>query len=323
MVNHFASLLSNLDLSSTMGDRDEYLLAGGSLDTAEFFLVTRGGDRIYLSGAVEQESIKSYSALTYKYYIPLELPPELENFRSLLFAERGAKYYQQFLLYCYLRLLAATNLKDYVKVYDKRITYDLEEFSEYFRSSRLSPTTTNDTRFKLLVHGNMPTDDSSESFANHVVVGQLHNTSAISIYSVTQAEYYKPGKFASKRIDGMSVELLDFIDPSNPRVTKPIALSDTGLSISLTGPLDQLTSTANKVWTFSTEAPFIFDFPAKLALIKNSDRKVDAMLSYSKDSVNPAFEYIWRAHPNSIYALAGLLLAYVERVNLVWETRRT
>ena len=323
MVNHFASLLCNLNLSYLDIERDEYLLAGDSPDSPDFFLVTQGGYYIYLDGSVAQEASKSYSVLTNRNYNPIELPPELGNFHSLLFSEKGSKYYQQFLLYCYLRVVAATNLKDHVKTFDNRITYNLEEFSEYFRSPRLSPTTTNDINFKLLVSGGMDTSEGTESFSNHIAISQLQNTSKVAIYSITQREYYRPGEFSSKTLTGMEVNLSEFIDPARPQVTKPIALSDTGLTISITGPFDRFTDTPGKVWTFSTEAPFVFDFSSKLALIKNSDSKVDEMLNYAKDITNPVFENIWRSHHNSVYSLAGLLVAYVERMNLIWETRRT
>jgi hypothetical protein len=121
----------------------------------------------------------------------------------------------------------------------------------------------------------------------------------------------------------MEIDLSQYIDPLRPTVTKPIALSDTGLSITLTGPFNQFALTSGKVWTFSAEAPFIFDYSSKLALINSSTQKVDDMLNYAKDIANPVFENIWRGHHNSVYKLAGLLVAYVERMNFVWETKRT
>jgi hypothetical protein len=324
MVNHFASLLVNFNLSYLEAERDEYLLAGDNLDIPDFLLVTQGGDYLYISGATsQQETRRDYSALTNKDYSPMVLPEALENFHNILYPEKSSKYYKQFLLYSYLRLINATSLKDQVKVYDKRITYDLEEFSEYFRSPRLSPTNTNDLNFKLLVSGDMTTSDFTQAFSNHIIVSQIGQTGTISIYSITQGEYYTPGEPPSSRLAGMEIELSQYIDPLKPTITRPIALSDTGLSIILTGPFDRFSSTSGKAWAFSAEAPFIFDYNSKLALINNSDQKIDAMLNYAKNISNPVFENIWRGHYNSVYKLAGLLAAYVERMNFVWETRRT
>jgi hypothetical protein len=324
MVNHFASLLVNFNLSYLESERDEYLLGGNAVDVSDFLLVTQGGYYLYINGAVsQQDARKDYSALTNKDYSPMNLPDALETFHSILYPEKSSKYYKQFLLYSYLRLIDATNLREQVKAYDKRITYDLEEFSEYFRSPRLSPTTTNDLSFKLLVSGDMVTNEFTEAFSNHIVVSQIGQTGAISIYSITQREYYKPGVPSSSKLTGMDVDISQFIDPTKPTVTRPIALSETGLSIILTGPFDQFSQTLGKVWTFSAEAPFVFDYSSKLALIDNSDQKIDTMLNYARDISNPVFENIWRGHHNSVYRLAGLLVAYVERMNFVWETKRT
>jgi len=63
----------------------------------------------------------------------------------------------------------------------------------------------------------------------------------------------------------------------------------------------------------------VFDFNAKLNELLLNSLAVDDMLNYSKELCSTTYENLWRTHYNVVYKFVGLLLAYVERVNLVWQ----
>jgi hypothetical protein len=86
--------------------------------------------------------------------------------------------------------------------------------------------------------------------------------------------------------------------------------------------VDFLTA-GNKIWSFSTNIPPKFDLIGKIKEIDSRDYVVDNMLSFHKDGCDVNHENIWRQHYNDVYRFAGLLLAYVERVNLVCQRRLT
>jgi hypothetical protein len=86
--------------------------------------------------------------------------------------------------------------------------------------------------------------------------------------------------------------------------------------------VDFLTA-GNKIWSFSSNVPPRFDLLSKIKEIDARDYVVDNMLNFNKDHCDISYENIWRQHYNDIYRFAGLLLAYVERVNLVCQKRLT
>jgi hypothetical protein len=79
---------------------------------------------------------------------------------------------------------------------------------------------------------------------------------------------------------------------------------------------------SNKFWSFSYNAPPKFDMIEKIKDVERRRQIVDDMLVFSKDIASSTYENIWRMHYNDVYRFAGLLLAYVERVNFVWSQNR-
>jgi hypothetical protein len=77
----------------------------------------------------------------------------------------------------------------------------------------------------------------------------------------------------------------------------------------------------NKTWVFAYNAPTKFDILSKFKEVSQRDQIIDDMLDFSKELCERTYENIWKTHYNDIYRFAGLLLAYVERVNLVWLNR--
>ena len=96
---------------------------------------------------------------------------------------------------------------------------------------------------------------------------------------------------------------------------------------SITGPFQggdiDFSTTSTKTWSFTVETPFNFNFSSKFDELETSYQAVDDMFLKYRESSNVSYEHLWRQHFNSVYRFAGLLLAYVERVNQVWQSEAT
>ena len=320
MVNHFASLLGNIDLATltplsvaavlgdTAPDPDVELSEDGTIPIAM-------GD-IYTA----LRYAKLESPLIWKDYAPIVLPAELLNFYNLIFPKFTSNYYKHFLLYSYLRIIASTPLAKDVLKYDSRLTYNLEEMQDYFRFYRTSDPVSSDSNFKLYLSGKLKSDETLDYYLNNFVIRQVHNTSSVFIFSTTQGKYYKPGQVATAHAENMSIPLV-----LNPAKTEsiPINIGNTGLSFFIVGPFEEptigFTAKENRLWSFTAEAPFLFDFNNILSQLESREAIVSSMLSYNRESFDYNYESIWNTHYNSIHRFAGLLMAYVTRVNSIWQ----
>jgi hypothetical protein len=115
---------------------------------------------------------------------------------------------------------------------------------------------------------------------------------------------------------------------SNPTISRSIAIGETGLKFNITGPFTAeapkgFLTTGNRTWAFSAEAPFTFDFSAKMKELTANYQIVENMLAYGEELCNLSYSRMWHMHYNDTYRLAALLLAYVERVDFVWQKRLT
>lgn len=370
MVNHFASLLYNKSASKIKGAIRNFSLAASEGKTLQG---SEDGIGLITSDFFTTTSIHSnLNTFISRDYSEVELPLELNSFYNLLFNTAASDYYSKFTLYNYLKAVASTSLADRVKNIDSRITYDLDTISEYFSTNRMSETRTSDPRFKLIVSGVPISDEKANGSINDYAIIQQGNSANILAFSVTQKEYYAPGKSPAKRPAGMSIPIT--LNTANKAISKPVELTGTGLIISISGPmlatipaewvstnsykkgdnvlygvktytsktvhvnsvppnLDNLNwleyklvdflTAGNKLWSFSTNVPPKFDLIDKIKEIEAKEYVVDEMLNFYKNDCDINHENIWRQHYNDIYRFAGLLLAYVERVNLVCQRRLT
>jgi hypothetical protein len=316
MVNHFASLLANLDMVNSSIAFQHYTLS--TSHTGQGLILSTGNPL----GIEELEGVpsinKDYSVLINKDYNPIILPAELQQFYNIIFHASASKHYKQFLLYCYLRLIAATDRAADVKTYDNRISYVLDDLVDFFHTPRLLVVQNPQEPFQLLVSGNFSTSTDVKSGVNHFAVRQVGNSSNILIYSLTDHLYVKQGETAS--MDPVNMEIaLDFIG----NVSAPVTIGGTGLSITLAGDFNTFNNTANKLWFFSAEAPLKFDLLGIVSELEACQEVVSNMLGFGRDHCNISYENMWNQHFNIVYRFAGLLLAYVERVHNVWRMTLT
>jgi hypothetical protein len=318
MFNHFATLLSNIDLLQLEPTANRFLLAAGK----DNLLDVTNSTALKLTDTYTTLKInRIYSDLLNRNYHTIELPTQLAGVYNILFPEGSSAYYKQFLLYCYLRIISGTDKAEHVKNYDPRITYNLNEVSEYFKFNKITRTLYSDKGFELLVAGNLKPQNTLTNSPSVFIVSQEKNTANIYIYNATQREYYKAGKASTNSSQNMATALE--INEQNQATTKPINLGDTGLSITLTGDFNNLTTgftqSSNKRWAFTVESPFSFSLSEKMNDLNLKYRYIESMFEYSRGSCNLTYENMWNQHFNDTHKLTGLLLAYVERMNLLWR----
>lgn len=313
MINHFASLLLNTDFFFlTRKDADVPLNVGGGV-----ILEAVDGIQLTLSGVEITTVEKAYSAFLDKDYSKVNLPIDLKIIHDILFPPESSDYYKQFLLYCYLRLIDSTDKAGDILKYDNRVTYKLSDFNEYFRLPRLTVPYSSDGNYSLLVNGKLEATSDANYFVQDFVIRQISNTANILVYSPTQKMYYKSGKKPSQSSTGM--EILLEMDQGDSHISRSVPVGDTGLYFKITGPLEEFLTSESKIWSFSAEAPFRFNLITMLNELDVRSSSVANMLNFSKEECDSTYENMWAQHYNSIYRFVGFLLAYVERVNLVWQ----
>lgn len=322
MLNHFSSLLTNINLTVIRPTVRNYLLMG-----ADNYVVETNDDAFIeiseiASGSVELETIPS--RFLNKDYTVINLPLPLKVIHSLLFPSGTSDYYKQFLLFNYLKVIEAAGLFEHTLKYDKRISYDLHdlsESSEYFRIPKISVPRSSDRRFTLLPSGEMVLQQDLNYFFNTFIIRQIDNSPIISIFSPVQRKYYKFGMSESYYMNDMTTTLsLSEVDSN---MTKQIKIGDTGLAFNIVGPMEEFVLEPNKTWKFTAETAFKFDLAKFIKQLGGDFERIKEMFDYGRNIADQNYENLWYSHYNDVYKLAGLLLAYVERVNLVWLSKLT
>jgi hypothetical protein len=318
MVNHFATLLINLDLKEFNALRERYLLA----DNSDLLLLAQSNnDRSYKIALgdyyTELEYMDKVSLYINRKFKKVALPEPLTKFYEMLFPAEASFHYKHFLLYSCLRLIAATVYSDDVAVYDNRLTYSLDDSIEYFRFSKIFTPAISSNAYDIIVTGQVETLENIEESKNSFIVRQVGNTPSVTVFSATQKKYYKAGKIPTQKAKDMEIPLI-----FQGRNSAQIPVGDVGLKFSFTGDMTNFTGTANKNWRFAVQAPFNFKFQKIMQTFKIREDVVTNMLRYAEDKCNSTYSNLWLTHYNDVYRFAGLLMAYVERVNSVWLENR-
>jgi hypothetical protein len=320
MVNHFSSLLTNINLTVIRPSVRNYLLMG-----ADNYVVETNDDAFIeiseiASGSVELEKIPS--KFLNKDYTVMNLPFPLKGIHSLLFPDGASDYYKQFLLFNYLKVIEAADLSDHTLKYDKRVTYDLHDLSEssdYFRIPKISVPKSSDRKFTLLPSGELTLQQDLNYFFTTFIIRQIDNSPIISVFSPVQRKYYKFGMPDSYYMNDMTTVLS--LSEADSNMTKQVKIGDTGLAFNIVGPMEDFVVESNKTWKFTAETSFKFDLVAFMKQLDGDSERIKEMFDYGRSQANQNYENLWSSHYNDIYKLAGLLLAYVERVNFVWLSK--
>ena len=321
MVNHFSSLLANSIMLTS-----RYAILPGSLFTAEdqeivtddyFGLDLSGSDNTYVGFVTELVPSK----LVNREYAQTTLPTQLQDIHNILFPPSSSNYYRQFMLYSYLRIIQAAGMWGHILREDSRISYDLGEMTDYFKTSRTSPPKSSDASFRLMVTGRIPFDTYAPGSTQDFVVQQVGSSVDLLVFSPTSSRYYKNGVPSKRGSRNMASTI--YLCAGSTTLTTPVKIGDTGLAFSLSGPIANFTETSNKTWSFSVETPCSFDFKGVLQLLHGNSRAVTNMFGFAAQYCDISYENLWNMHFNEVHSFAGFLLAYVERVSAVWLRKAT
>jgi hypothetical protein len=319
MVNHFASLLGNLDLWAFESVSQKYELTFGGNSA-----IIAGGGTLAVQNYAAVAETKLLLPMIDRNYMKVTLPPALQRVYNMLFTTTASMFYKQFLIYSYLRAIAATDKADEIKREDSRISYNLDDMVDYFKFRKIVIGPSSNPNYSLLVYGKGVSDETSRDFSATYTVRQVLDTSTVLIYSDTQKLFYHPTLPPSKSDINMAVGISQ--STANSLLSNPVAVGGTGLSFAIAGPkpgTPDFTHSPSKVWQFTVDSPINFNLLDKVKLLDTYSTTTDDMFAYEHSSCNQAYQNLWTMHYNPVYRLTGLLLAYVERVNLVWQKLAT
>lgn len=251
-------------------------------------------------------------------YKQLVLPTALQTFYDYLYPADATRYHKQFLTLCYLKLINATGFNQPFTSFDSRVTYDLADTSAFFRTYRTTTPTTNNTGFNLLISGLYNQDIDQNSFYDVITVTQVANQPNVLVHSLSKKAYLNGGlTFDNPTADAY----VAVTDNQSTSMSDLIPVGTTGLSVRIVGDMTQFTATANKQWQFVAEAPFLFDFPNLFEDLVMGEEDMLAMLDYASDVADTKYAMLWNRHFNPVYRFAGLVNAYVQKLNELWQTQ--
>lgn len=293
---------------------------GDTYDEPDLQISTDGEELISLEDYyIALRYDKTDNPLIWKDHTPVSLPRELANFHNILFPSDASIYYKVFLLYTYLSIIAGTSLSEEVYKYDSRITYDLQKLQTYFRVQRNSNIVSSDSNYVLNLLGKLSPSENMSYHLNNFIVRQIANTTDLLIFSTTEGRYYNQLATTAPTAENMSVSLTLGQDDYTSKI---IRIGSTGISFFLSGPFNDseygFLTKSERFWSFTAEAPPVFNFLKKITTIESLPNIVSDMLEYRQTEITTSYQNIWQTHYNTVYRFVGLLLAYVERVQLLW-----
>lgn len=321
MVNHFASLLINLNLVTKDFTREGYLLAS---DADEFML--EDSEDEYILSLDDFYTVTTYakkiSPLVNRDYGRLTLPKELEDVYNILFPQASSRIYKEFLLYSYLRIVSSTDRAEDMTIYDTRITYNLDQLDTFFKSQRIFKVFSSAGNYKLSLTGEAVMSPTMQADSFNYIIKQIHNTSAVVVFDVPALKYRKTGKAPNRSPEGMTIPLI--IRPGENN-TQPVNIEGTDLFFTITGQFEcsgencGFAALSDKEWSFKAEAPFVFPFEQLINELQIKQELIGNMFLWNKKNCTQTYQDMWNMHYNSVYRFTGLLLAYVERMNILWQ----
>lgn len=244
-------------------------------------------------------------------YIPEEFTgfthtAAMKDFYDLLYPARTSRFYKAFLTHNYLSMISAAGLENYIVRDDSRVTYDLNNNIQFFKFNRNTNPIVNDPNHELVVSGDYINSVQNNNFYEIVLIKQKGNTATVDISSKLNNQFFKKDQV---------VTFPTPISTANTGASAPIAISNTGLSFQIISYVN-FTSTINKSWEFITEAPFAFNFNAFYSNLKANNHIITRMLDVPGKHKDTTPENLWNQHYNPVYKVAGLLIAFVDRINV-------
>lgn len=248
------------------------------------------------AGAITQEFIpNSFAAI--------KLRPELSSIYTILFPATSQRFYKLFLTWNYLQIIRAAGLLEDLKQFDSRIVLDLDSDPSYFKFHRISSVTANASAaaFPLRVFGTYVPDVTTKNTYDVIEVTQT-GAATVSIKSNVNGTFFKA-------IDGSTNHIVTITD----KISNHIKIGSTGLSFYISAAT-AFNGSNDKQWSFVIEAPLVFDLNTIFTNLDNNPAIIE-MLKLNPSFDTNKYEMYWWQHFNKLYRLAGLLIAFVARID--------
>lgn len=234
------------------------------------------------------------------------LPSVLLSIYNILFPANTSRYYKNFLAQNYLQIIASAGLSDVFTTLDPRISYDIDS-NEYFKIYRTSNPIVSDVTSPIFISGQYNNIASNNYYYDNFLISQIGSSNNIVVYSTINNVY----------LNGINT----FLSPDNAHisvtfnngVSEPVLIGRTGLSFTLGGG-NTFSDGSGRTWSFIAEAPYVFNFNAIMSALSNNPN-VAALFNYHPAVDVTTYSNLFNYNFNTVYQLAGLLVAYVLKCN--------
>lgn len=224
--------------------------------------------------------------------------PGLQQIRDLLFGISPDRLFLNFRVQQIMGLLESTDLRDYVKYHDRRITYRANDTS-FFDKLTFQPRVTGGTVVNAVHLSGTPNSPDTLGISNHrFSLSVIGNSLTVSV----------SGRFISE-----TAYTLSYTDG----FSQAIPLPGTGLGFRLEQSKVVNGGATIVVWLRPT---------LNLADLEPKFKRLPAetyTYLFGQTAVEPylTFKNCWESHPQLPYRMAGILLAYAFRLSELHESR--
>lgn len=238
----------------------------------------------------------------------LILTSPFKELYSILFPQGSSRYYKQFLAHNYISIIRAAGLEDELKVIDSRISYSTDN-TDFFKIYRYSNPAISSTAHPIFIYGQYRGIETNSNFYDNFLVTQVDNTENVLVYSTVREVYINS---LGQQFTTPDAEAEIVLDLSNGMTSEPVSIGSTGISFVISGAAT-FTATSDKTWEFLVESPFKFNITTILSQLKAYD--INKLNNFAPKVDVANYINLWNQHFNDAYRLAGLLLAYVTKLN--------
>ena len=254
-----------------------------------------------------------------KGFVAKTLPGELQEVYDLLFPKGLSRYYRLFLAHVYIKVLESANLYEDIKQFDPRLAYDAT--TSYFKLHRVSNSvyqspatpTANDLKMSLIVTGKYTGSTNLNSFYEIIRITQTGTSNSFTVASVDGSDQVIKTYYTNLALS------FDNQYGATSGYSTPVAIGTTGLSFAFNTSSTLASQSSGKVWKFIAESPISFNFNQLFDTLQTNQSALIKMFNKPASIDTSKYESLWTSYYNKIYKVAGLLLAYVARVDQFYK----
>ncbi len=241
---------------------------------------------------------KSYTDLESPAHIPssfseYDYDPVLSKIFTLLYPANISVTQRLAVGHNLLKVVQAAGLEADLGLFDSRLTYPLDTF-EFFKYNQISGIVSSHEDAVLKVYGTLGSrvDRHFEEFT-------ITQDSSSLVTNITMSE--------------IPTDVPEFSLVFTAGVSQSVSIPTTDLTFRIT--TDTAAPAYERTWVFRAEAPIQYDIRNLLSVLENETNAIDEMLLWTPKFDTTNYENLWRLHDNPVYRIAGLLLAFVARLD--------